>query len=268
MGRSARVGDPPGQDRVTDKRHNILIIGATSAIAGEVARIYAAQGHGLYLIGRDPARLAALVAELDGLGADLRGHTSGDLDEFEHNAERIAAAIKALGSIDIALIAHGYLGDQRRAESSLEEALKILDTNLASPISLLIPLANYFEAQGAGHLAAITSVAGERGRPRNYTYGAAKGGLTRYLEGLRSRLRPRGVVVHNIKLGPVDTPMTATHTKNVMFADRAVVARAIVRALDRRRHAVYVPWLWWLIMAIVRPLPEWLFQRLAFLSGR
>ncbi|PRQ08218.1 SDR family NAD(P)-dependent oxidoreductase [Enhygromyxa salina] len=246
----------------------VLIVGATSAIASEVARLYAAQGCSLYLLARDPDRLASLVGELEQLGADLRGHASGDLDELQHNAGRIAAAIEALGTIDVALIAHGYLGDQRRSEASLDEALKILATNLASPISLLIPLANQLEAQGAGHLAAITSVAGERGRPRNFTYGAAKGGLTRYLEGQRSRLRPRGVFVHNIKLGPVDTPMTASHRKNALFADRRAVARTIVRVLERRRHAIYVPWFWWLIMLVVRLVPEPLFQRLRSLSGR
>lgn len=272
MGRSAGVGQSPTQDqlrsRMPGKPRNVLIVGATSAIASEVARLYAASGHALYLLARDPERLAALVTELEDGGADLRGHASGDLDEFERNAERVAAAIEALGTLDIALIAHGYLGDQRRSEASLEEALKILDTNLASPISLLIPLANHFEAQGAGHLAAITSVAGERGRPRNFTYGAAKGGLSRYLEGQRSRLRPRGVFVHNIKLGPVDTPMTANHPKNALFAEKRAVARVIVRALQGRRHAVYVPWFWGLIMAVVRLLPETVFQRLGFLSGR
>jgi decaprenylphospho-beta-D-erythro-pentofuranosid-2-ulose 2-reductase len=246
----------------------ILIIGATSAIASEVTRIYAAQGHALYLLARDGERLAALVAELEARGADLRGHASGDLDDLERNAGRVTAAIEALGTIDIALIAHGYLGDQRRSESSLDEALKILGTNFTSPISLLIPLANHFEGQGAGHLAAITSVAGERGRPRNFTYGAAKGGLSRYLEGQRSRLRPRGVFVHNIKLGPVDTPMTIGHEKNVLFADKRAVAQTIVRVLGGRRHAVYVPWFWGVIMAIVRMLPEPLFARLKFLSGR
>ncbi|KIG16846.1 oxidoreductase, short-chain dehydrogenase/reductase family protein [Enhygromyxa salina] len=250
------------------KLRKILIIGATSAIASEVARIYASQGHALYLLARDAERLRELVVELEERGADLRGHASGDLDELERNGERVAAAIQVLGSIDVALIAHGYLGDQQRSESSLDEALKILSTNLASPISLLIPLANHFEAQGAGHLAAITSVAGERGRPRNFTYGAAKGGLSRYLEGQRSRLRPRGVVVHNIKLGPVDTPMTANHAKNALFAEKRAVARTIVRALERRRHVTYVPRFWWLIMAIVRVVPESLFQRLGFLSGR
>ena len=97
-----------------------------------------------------------------------------------------------------------------------------------------MPLGNYFEAAGAGHIAVMSSVAGERGRPRNYTYGAAKGALNLYLQGLRTRLWPRGVGVHTLKLGPVDTPMTATHEKTLLFsrADRVAAGH---RRRDRRR---------------------------------
>ena len=109
---------------------------------------------------------------------------------------------------------------------------------------------------------------GARGRPRNYTYGAAKGALNLYLQGLRSRLYPAGVKVTTLKLGPVDTPMTRTHRKNALFATPARAARDIVRALDRGAGEVYVPWYWRPIMAVVRNTPEPLFQRLGFLSGR
>ncbi|MFT5199964.1 MAG: hypothetical protein ACI87O_002638 [Planctomycetota bacterium] len=137
-----------------------------------------------------------------------------------------------------------------------------------SAVSILIPLANHFEAQGKGHLGVITSVAGERGRPRNYTYGAAKGGLTRYLQGLRSRLYATDVQILNIKLGPADTPMTAGHDKNFLFGEKTKVAQGIVRALKGRKHVVYLKGAWSPIMAIVRSLPEFLFQRFGFLSGR
>ena len=114
----------------------------------------------------------------------------------------------------------------------------------------------------------LTSVAGERGRPRNYTYGAAKSATSTYLQGLRSRLYATGVSVHDIRLGPVDTPMTVDHEKNRLFGEAHSVGRGIVRAIEREQPTVYLPWFWRPIMAIVRRLPEPLFQRFGFLSGR
>jgi short-subunit dehydrogenase len=242
-----------------------LILGATSAIAVEVAALCAARGDRLYVVGRDPEKLRVLVERL---GDAVVGHESCDLNELAEAAPRIARAIERLGGLDRALIAHGYLGDQQRSEHDLAHAREILDTNFVGAVALLMPLANWFEEQGHGHLAAITSVAGERGRPRNYTYGAAKSALTCYLEGLRSRLWRTGVRVHNVKLGPVDTPMTVGHPQNVLWGEKGRVARGIVRAMERRWHVCYLPRPWRLVMAIVRVLPEPLFQRFAFLAGR
>ena len=135
-------------------------------------------------------------------------------------------------------------------------------------VALLIPLANYFESAGAGHLAVLSSVAGERGRPRNYTYGAAKGALNVYLQGVRSRLWTRGVGVHTIKLGPVDTPMTRDHKKTLLFARAPRVAAAVVRAIDGRCGEAFVPGFWRGIMFVVRVLPELIFRRISALSGR
>lgn len=242
-----------------------LIVGATSAIAAEVAHICAARGDQLFLVGRDPQKLSALVSSL---GQSVVGSESCDLDEFAQADARVARWLEQLGGVDRALIAHGYLGDQQRSEREFDYAQKIIGTNFVSAVSLLMPLANVFEAQGHGHLAAITSVAGERGRPRNYTYGASKSGLTSYLEGLRSRLYRQGVRVHNLKLGPVDTPMSAGHPQNFLWGKRRPVAHGIVRAMERRWHTSYLPRSWAAVMSIVRVLPEFVFQRFGFLAGR
>ena len=219
----------------------------------------------MFLIARNPTRLGELVDELE---PAVEGSLALDLAKLERAEAAVHAAHDALGGIDVALIAHGYLSDQLRSERELDEALTSLTVNLTSAVALLIPLANLLEAQGQGHIGVITSVAGERGRPRNYTYGAAKGGLTHYLEGLRSRLYGSGVFVHNFKLGPVVTPMTATHTKNALFAEVGPVAASLVRGLAGRRHAIFVPGYWRWILWAVRVMPEAVFQRLPFLSGR
>ncbi len=244
---------------------NILIFGANSAIAAEVARIYAERGDRLFLVGRNPTNLDTLITSL---GTSVIGHIAADLDDLDNCAAHVQTAIQTLGSIDIALIAHGFLGDQVQSEQELEHARQILQTNLLSAVALLMPLSNYFEQQGCGHIGVITSVAGDRGRPRNYTYGAAKGGLTRYLQGIRSRLYHTDAWVHNLKLGPVDTPMTVGHNKHALFGKKAKVAQGIVKAMDRRRHVTYLPHIWGYVMAIVRCLPEPIFQRFGFLAGR
>ncbi|MBW2274879.1 MAG: SDR family NAD(P)-dependent oxidoreductase [Deltaproteobacteria bacterium] len=247
------------------QKQKVLIVGATSAIAGEVARIYAERGARLFLIARNPERLATLVEEL---GEAVAGSCAGDLNDFDANGQRIEEASATLGGLDRAIVAHGLLGDQLASERDFATAREIVDTNLLSALSLLIPIANHMEAAGSGCVGVLGSVAGERGRPRNFTYGAAKSAVTTYLEGLRSRLYPSGVGVKVFKLGPVDTPMTLDHPKNALFADPASVARGIVRAMEGRRFATYLPWYWLPIMVVVRWLPEPIFQRIGFLSGR
>ncbi len=244
---------------------NVLIFGATSAIAQSVAKLYAARGDSLFVVGRNPAKLQALV---DALGDRCVGQMVADLDDTDANARRVDEALDRLGSVDIALVAHGLLGDQLETERTWASAEAVLRTNLLSVISLVLPLANTLEEQGRGHLGVMSSVAGERGRPRNYTYGAAKGALTLYLQGVRSRLWDAGVAVHTLKLGPVDTPMTLGHEKNALFATADGVAKTIVRRLDGAGGEAYVPGYWAPIMGVVRTLPESIFQRLQFLSGR
>ncbi len=244
----------------------VAIFGATSAIAAEIARVYAGRGARLFLAGRDPAKLRALV---EARGDAVVSFREVDLTAPGAAGAAVSAAIEALGGgLDVALIAHGWLGDQLASERDVAEAERIIATNFVSVVALLVPLGNHFEAAGAGHIAVLSSVAGDRGRPRNYTYGASKGALNLYLQGLRTRLWARGVGVHTLKLGPVDTPMTATHEKTMLFARADRVAADIVAAIDAGRAEAYVPWYWRFIMAIVRNMPEPLMQRLRALSGR
>lgn len=243
----------------------VLIVGATSAIAGEVAKLYARRGARLHLLARDEQKLEALksslpFAALSSAIADFR-----NLGQIEG---LVRAAAEQLGGIDVVLIAHGELGDQIATERSFEAAEAVFNTNLLSVVAFLVPLANLLEQQGRGCLGVITSVAGDRGRPRNYTYGAAKGALNVYLQGLRSRLFKSGVKVVTLKLGPVDTPMTVTHEKTAVFAKPERAAAGIVAALDAGAAEAYVPGFWAAIMPVVKHTPERLFQLFPFLAGR
>jgi decaprenylphospho-beta-D-erythro-pentofuranosid-2-ulose 2-reductase len=243
----------------------IAIFGATSTIAAELARVYAARGERLYLVGRSAQKLQALVGSL---GSAVVGYAQQDFDDTSAAASCVGEVIEGLGGIDIAVIAHGLLGDQLESESNLEVAEQIARTNYLSVMALVIPLANYFDRQGGGQLAVLSTVAADRGRPRNYTYAAAKSALNTYLQGVRSRLYARGVQVHTIKLGPVDSPMTVGHEKNLLFAKVPHVARGIARAIERGQAEAYVPRFWQPVMFAVRNLPELVFQRVRALSGR
>lgn len=244
---------------------NTLIFGATSAIAAEVAVLLAARRDRLHLVGRSADKLQAVAARCAGAQVTTE---RADFAQLEQNDAVVRQAIAALGHVDLVLIAHGDLGDQLASERDFAQAEATIRVNFTSVVSLLVPLANHMEAARSGTIGVITSVAGERGRPRNYTYGAAKGALNIYLQGLRTRLYASGVAVTTLKLGPVDTPMTRDHAKHALFGRAPSVASHIVAALEARVPEAYVPSFWRLIMPVVKNTPEVIFQRLPFLSGR
>jgi short-subunit dehydrogenase len=160
------------------------------------------------------------------------------------------------------VLAIGYLGDQRRAETDPAEARRILDTNLTGCVSLLTVVAAHLATSGGGFVCALSSVAGDRGRQSNYVYGAAKAGLTTYLGGLRNRYARDGVRVLTVKAGVVDTRMSAGMPGAGLAASPERVARSVVRAITGGREVVYVPWFWRGIMLVIRAIPERVFKRL------
>lgn len=244
----------------------VLVLGATSAIATEVARRHHARGDRLHLVGRNADKLQTIVKELSSTTVTT---DVADFGDVHANEGRVAQYLAALGGgVDTVLVAHGDLGDQLLSESSFTEAERIFAVNFTSVVSLLVPLANHLERARQGTIGVITSVAGDRGRPRNYTYGAAKGALNVYLQGLRTRLYASGVKITTLKLGPVDTPMTKDHEKTRLFGTATGVAKDIVEAMDAGVAEAYVPAYWAAIMPLVRHSPEALVQRLPFLSGR
>ncbi|MBF0620985.1 MAG: SDR family oxidoreductase [Magnetococcales bacterium] len=241
----------------------ILIIGATSAIAQAVAHRYAQQGHALFLTGRDPERVATIAADLRVRGAVQVESATLDANQIETHQTVLDHAITAMGSIDTVLIAHGVLNDQQTCQASVEDTLDAFQTNALSAIALLTLLANYMEHNAIkGTLAVISSVAGDRGRQSNYVYGAAKAAKSTFLAGLRNRLHSAGIHVLTIKPGFVDTPMTAHLKKGLLWAQPDDVAAGIVKSIEKRRDCVYLPGFWWLIMTIIRAIPESLFKRL------
>lgn len=240
----------------------ILIIGATSAIAEATARRFAQQGASLYLLARNQERLGGLTSDLKIRGAAAVAYATLDANDFDSHESVLGQAIEELGGIDVALIAHGTLGDQKACEKSFTLTLRELNTNAISVMSLLTHLANCFEAQGQGTIAVISSVAGDRGRQSNYVYGTAKGAISIFLQGLRNRLCKNGVHVLTIKPGFVDTPMTAEFKKGLLWAKPDAVAQSILRGIEKQQDEIYAPFFWRFIMAIICNIPEKIFKKL------
>lgn len=240
----------------------VIVLGATSAIAQATVRLLAARGASLYLVGRNAQNLEAVAKDAATRGAAKVESQALDLNDCGAHEALVEKATQALGGLDAAVLAHGVLGDQEESQRSWAAAETVLRTNFLSAASLLTVLANRFEAQKAGTLVVISSVAGDRGRQSNYVYGASKGALNVFLQGLRNRLAKSGVAVVTVKPGFVDTPMTAHIPKNKLFASPEKVARGLLSAADSRKDEVYVPGFWALIMLIIRTIPEFMFKRM------
>ena len=241
----------------------VLIIGATSAIAIACARLWAAQGASLFLVGRDAKKLETLAGDLAVRGSSSSHQWLMDANDVSAHFSMVAAAVQALGALDVALIAHGTLPDQAACQSDAELTLREFTTNGASVIALLTILANQFERQRSGAIAVITSVAGDRGRPSNYVYGSAKAAVSVFCEGMRARLFKAGVSLTDVRPGFVATPMTQALTLPPMLvAQPSAIGRSIVRAIDRGTDVLYAPAFWSVLMTIIQNTPRSVFKRM------
>jgi len=240
----------------------ILILGATSAIAEHCARLWAEQGQALYLVARNENRLAAIASDLKVRGASSVDTFTLDLNNFDKHEEMLARADRSMGGVDIALIAHGTLSNQKECEQSVELTMQELRTNALSTISLLTLIANEFEGNRSGTIAVISSVAGDRGRASNYVYGSAKAMVTAFASGLRQRLHKSNVAVVTIKPGFVDTPMTASFKKGILWTQPSLVAEVIVNSINKKKNEKTTPSCWKYILAVIKIIPNEIFKRI------
>jgi short-subunit dehydrogenase len=244
-------------------RPTVLVLGAASAIARAVAGELARRGFDLLLAGRDREELDRVAADLSlRYGVKAQGRAFDALAFDSHRAFVEACRETSRDSMAGAVLCFGYLGEQSAAQNDPGEARRVLDTNLVGAVSILSLLANHFEEKRGGFLCALSSVAGDRGRQSNYVYGAAKAGLTVFLQGLRNRLFPSGVSVTTIKPGFVDTQMTWGRPGLFLVASPQAAAKRIVEAALKGEDQAYVPRFWWPVMLLIRLIPEKLFKRM------
>ncbi|NBW39385.1 SDR family oxidoreductase [bacterium] len=242
---------------------SILIFGATSRIAECVARKYAEQKASIILVGRNQEKLGAISQDLLMRGANdvqyyqLDLAAIGDIQEFFTQNSKLSSVV------DTVLVAHGVLPNQQDIQNSWTLIRQSYEVNLMSAMCIATEVTQWFEEQGRGTLAVITSVAGDRARKSNYIYGAAKGGLSLFLQGLRNRFGSTPIRIIDIRPGFVDTPMTAHLPKGPLFAEPERVAEGIVKAIDRGADIVYLPWFWRWILLCIRLIPEVIFKKLS-----
>lgn len=238
----------------------VLLTGATSGIGRAVARALAGRGDRLVLASRSATEVARLARDLEQrYGAQVASETFDALD-CASNRALVDRCLEG-GALDGVILCHGVMFEQANAEADPRLAWEMATVNLASPIAILEAVAPHFEAKRSGWLAAVSSVAGDRGRRSNALYGAGKAGLDAYLEGLEARLALAGVRVITVKPGPVDTRMTWGRDAPLLVKPERV-AQDLLRGVRRGRSVVYTPWFWRPIMAVLRVLPRRLFRRL------
>jgi decaprenylphospho-beta-D-erythro-pentofuranosid-2-ulose 2-reductase len=240
----------------------VLIVGATSGIAQNASRCFAAEHAKLFLVARDPEKLKTLTDDLKIRGAADVETCEADLTDDSSFPLIISNSVAVWGGLDVALIAHGTLPDQISVENDPALLRNAIEVNYASAVSLLMQLGKVFEEQRSGVLAIIGSVAGDRGRRSNYVYGSAKAGLATFVAGLRLRLATANVQVVLIKPGWISTPMTAHLPQNFLFASAEQAGREVYKAMISPRAVVYCPWYWKWIMGFIRFIPEPIFAKL------
>jgi len=244
---------------------NVLVAGAGSALARAVAEGLAARGCGLVLAARDAAeaeRTAADLALRFGVATAALGFDARDAAAAAALPARAEEALP--GGLAGVLLAFAVMPDQADVERDPAALLELADVNVRATLALLEAAATRLERRPGSFLCAFSSVAGDRGRRKNYAYGATKAALSVTMEGLWARLSPKGVTVLCVKAGPADGAMSwgVFPPDSPLLVSPERVARDVLSALESRRRVVYTPWFWRPVMALLRALPAPIFRRL------
>lgn len=246
-------------------RHTVML-GATSGIARACCHELAQQGEQLTIAGRNADELERIAADLQ-VRYDTQVQTAVfDALDFESHQDFVNRCSSNFEErIDCVVLCYGSMVDQATADADYAATQRVLETNFTSAVSILSRFAAKMKTQQSGVIVGVSSVAGDRGRQSNYVYGAAKSGLTIYLQGLRNAMYHHGVHVLTVKPGFVDTPMThgLLNPKSPLVATPETVARDICKAIRKKKNQIYTPWFWRWIMTIICSIPEFIFKRLS-----
>ncbi|HQR44535.1 MAG TPA: SDR family NAD(P)-dependent oxidoreductase [Thermoanaerobaculia bacterium] len=240
----------------------VVVVGATDGLGKALAAEYASRGAWVCLVGRGREKLEAVRAEIAGRFPDATvTAVVCDLREAARIAPAFREAVASIGHCDLFLYNAGvmYPGDGLTADGATDR--ETMEVNAVAGVEMLGLAANYFREARRGQIAAISSIAGDRGRKGNPAYNASKAALTTYLEGLRNRLHPFGVTVSTVKPGFVGTKMTAGKPGLFWVVPPDEAARIIADRLERRHEVFYVYRRWGLLGLALRHVPRFLFKR-------
>ncbi len=242
-----------------------VLLGATRGMGRALARRMAGRGDRLFLLGRDPEALARSAADLALHGATGPvGTAACDLLEPETFEPALAAADEALRGFDTVVVSAGLFGTQEALEADPKRRRDLLQVNFVHTIEFCEAVRTRLLARGGGTLCVFSSVAGDRARKPVVLYGAAKAGLSHYLEGLDHRFHAHGLRTVLVKPGFVRTGMTADLEPPPFAGEPDAVAARVLRAMDRSRPLVYAPGIWRWILLAIRALPRAVMRRIEF----
>jgi short-subunit dehydrogenase len=243
----------------------VVFVGATKGIGRALARLMAARGHALFLLGRDLADLERSARDLEVRGAPGSvGVAVCDLADASGFAAALDRADAALSNFDTVVVTAGLFASQETLESDAERTATLLDVNFTGTILFCEAARKRLLARGGGTLCVFSSVAGERGRKPVILYGAAKAGLSAYLEGLDHKFRAAGLRTVCVKPGFVKTSMTEGLKPPPFAGEPEPVARRVLGAIERGTPVVYAPPMWALVMLVIRNLPRVVMRRVGF----
>ncbi len=242
----------------------VVVLGATSGMGRAIARRLATRGDLVFVLGNDDADAARTAADLRVRGGAEVGHAHCDLERPETFAAALDAADASLGGFDTVVVTAAMFATQERLESDTALARRLLTVDFAHTVVFCEEAKQRLVARGGGTLCVFSSVAGERGRKPVILYGAAKAGLTRYLEALDHKHHADGLRVITVKPGFVKTSMTEGLRPPPFAGEPDLVAAQVVRAIDRGTPVVYAPMAWGAIMGVIRALPRFVMRRVGF----
>lgn len=244
---------------------NVALLGATRGMGRALARQLVERGDRVFLLGRDLDDLARSARDLELRGAGTAiGTAACDLDDPAGFAAALESAEGTLGRLDAIVVSAGVYATQEELELDPTACERLLRIDFSHTILFCEEARRRLLAAGGGTLCVFSSVAGERGRSAVVIYGAAKAGLSHYLEGLDHRFHSQGLRVVTVKPGFVRTGMTAGLPVPPFAGEAEPVARRVMQALTRGSPVVYAPGVWRAIMAVIRALPRAVLRRTTF----
>lgn len=242
---------------------NVLVIGASSGVGREVAQIFSQEGHNVICSSRDEEELGYLISDLKIRYGNKAYAVPIDITDISSIKDFIKKSYEVVKTIDCVIVTSATMPGNEMAYYDQNGLIITTMTNYIGIASVLNEISHRMIKNNSGTIICLSSLAGERGRQSNFIYGASKSALTTYLQGLRAKLYKHKVHVITVLPGYVDTLMSYGKVKSYLAVSPYYVARRIYELTESRKDVVYVPTVWWLIMKIIKLIPERIFKRLS-----